>query len=219
MIKNVILDWSGTLADDLSPVIKATNHVLEEYGKPTMSRDEFCKEFSLPFEDFYRRFLPEASIEELDARYHYYFDPLNEHVELLPFAINFLQFCQRTKRRTFLLSTINPEHFNKQAARLKVKHYFEHPYTGIWDKAKRIHSILEEKKLHPEETIFIGDMVHDIETAHHGGITGVAVTTGYDTVEKFIAAKAKIILKNLQELQRLMECGECSSSTSFPNAP
>ena len=31
MIKNIILDWSGTVVDDLDAVIKATNSVLKAF--------------------------------------------------------------------------------------------------------------------------------------------------------------------------------------------
>ena len=45
-----------------------------------------------------------------------------------------------------------------------------------------IHRILEENNLPPAETIFIGDMQHDIETARHGGIGSCAVLTGYNSL-------------------------------------
>ena len=37
MIKNVLLDWSGTLADDLSAVLKATNLIFAEYGRDPLT--------------------------------------------------------------------------------------------------------------------------------------------------------------------------------------
>ena len=44
------------------------------------------------------------------------------------------------------------------------------PYLEVWDKRQKIHDILAENGLAPDETLFIGDMQHDIETARHGGI-------------------------------------------------
>ena len=45
MFRNLIFDWSGTLVDDLPPVLDATNRVLEVYGKTPLDRDEFRDRF------------------------------------------------------------------------------------------------------------------------------------------------------------------------------
>ena len=41
MIRNVLLDWSGTLADDLSAVLAATNLIFAEYGRDPLTSEEF----------------------------------------------------------------------------------------------------------------------------------------------------------------------------------
>jgi len=204
MIKNVLLDWSGTLADDLGPVLEATNRIFEHYGRQPVSRDWFRREFRLPFSGFYSEHLPEATAEGLEQLYERFFLHLNDHVELLPGALNFLEFCRRTGRRTFLLSTIKSSHFDRQAKRLGVLDFFEVAYVQIHDKREKIREMLTDHDLRPEETVFVGDMVHDIETARHGGVLGVAVLTGFDPVEKLLPANPPIICQSLKELQYLL---------------
>ena len=51
-IRNVILDWSGTLVDDFGPVLEATNEIFKHYGKPAFSAEEFREKFYLPFPEF-----------------------------------------------------------------------------------------------------------------------------------------------------------------------
>src|SRR5262245_30150761 len=120
MIRNVLLDWSGTLADDLGPVLEASNLVFQHYGKEPYSRAQFQHEFCLPFVDFYARTLPGIPMAELDDLYHVHFDPIQDRVELLPHARELLDFLAATGRRAFLLSSIRPEHWVKQALRLGV---------------------------------------------------------------------------------------------------
>jgi phosphoglycolate phosphatase len=103
-----------------------------------------------------------------------------------------------------LLSTIKPSHFEVQAVRLEVREVFEHPYVGIMDKREKIREILHTHGLEPKETMFVGDMVHDIETARHGGVLDVAVLTGFDSLEKLEGAKPSVIVENLTALQRLL---------------
>lgn len=219
MIRNVLLDWSGTLADDLGPVLEASNRVFAHYGAPEFTRHRFQEEFCLPFVEFYDRTLPGIPIKELDDLYHVHFDPIQDRVELLPFARELLDFLAATGRRAFLLSSIRPAHWIKQAERLGVRHCFEHPYTGVMDKSALIHQIIEERGLVPAETIFVGDMMHDIATAVHGGIQGIAVTTGYDSVEKLTLAGAPVIISNLRELISLIDERPDAAERRLPPLP
>ena len=66
MIRNVILDWSGTLVDDLPAVWEATNHCLRQAGKPGMTLADFRAEFCLPFTRFYQKHLPAVPIAQLE---------------------------------------------------------------------------------------------------------------------------------------------------------
>lgn len=204
MLRNFIFDWSGTLADDLRPVWKATNRIFVEYGRRELSLDEFRHHFRLPFSGFYAELLPEATEEGLEALYERFFAGLQDDVQLLPGAKELLEWCHRTGKRTFLLSTIKTAHFEKQSTSLGVRHLFTAAYTAIMDKREKIRSLLAEHQLAPHETAFFGDMVHDVETARHGGILSIAVLTGFDPIEKLLPSKPDIIIQNLPALFPLL---------------
>jgi len=204
MIRNVLLDWSGTVVDDLAPVLAATNDIFAHHGKRTFTREEFRKEFSLPYEGFYSKYFPEVSLKELEGLYLQFFKNLGDDVHIIEGALDFLEFCRDSGRRVFLLSAITGVHFEAQARRLGIRDYFEHPYTDVIDKRGKILEILCDHGLDPHETIFVGDMQHDIETAKHGGVTGVAVLTGYDTLEKLSIVDPPVICNSLGTLAHLM---------------
>ena len=205
MIRNILFDWSGTLVDDLSAVWAATNHVFLQAGIPELSLEQFREEFCLPFARFYERFTPRVPMAQLEAWFHGRFREIQDSVAPLPHAREFLEFCRRRSLRTFVLSTVRPEHFAVQSARADFVSFFDRSYVGIRDKRKKIHQILAENHLGPGETIFIGDMAHDIETARHGGIGSCAVLTGYNGVEQLRAAGPDLIVEHLGELRELLE--------------
>jgi len=205
VIRNIIFDWSGTLVDDLPAVLKASNFVLTQAGKPEMSLEEFRAEFSLPFTNFYNRHTPDVPMAQLESWFHSCFSQSQGSVCELPHARKFLEFCRAKKIRTFLLSTVHGDYFIEQCRVTGFDAFLDKPYTGVWDKREKIHEILDENHLKPDETLFIGDMEHDIDTARHGGIHSCAVLTGYNTLEQLRAAKPDLIVEHLSELRTVLE--------------
>ncbi|HZL80177.1 MAG TPA: NUDIX domain-containing protein [Candidatus Limnocylindrales bacterium] len=205
MIRNIIFDWSGTLVDDLPAVLKASNFVLAQAGRPEMSLDTFRAEFSLPFTKFYDRHTPDVPMPQLEKWFHASFRGAQDSVRELPHARDFLKFCRARKIRTFLLSTVHADYFKVQCGVTGFDVFLDRPYTDVWDKREKIHEILAENNLKPAETMFIGDMEHDIETARHGGVYSCAVLTGYNTLEQLRAASPDLIVEHLAELRGLLE--------------
>ena len=204
MIRNVILDWSGTLVDDLPAVLHASNHVFRQAGVPAMTRDEFRAEFCLPFKEFYDRHAPHVPLPQLEAWFHSAFREAQHLVTELPHAREFLQFCRARGLRTCLLSSVHRDHYAVQAALTGFDQFVDHPYIEVWDKRMKIHELLREHALAPAETLFVGDMAHDIETARHGGVRSCAVLTGYNRVAQLRTSQPDLIVEHLGELRDLL---------------
>ena len=149
---------------------------------------------------------------QLENWFHREFRQAQASVVELPHARAFLKFCRAHKIRTFLLSTIHANHFAAQNRNLGLDAFLDRPYTDVWDKREKIHEILRENNLKPDETLFIGDMEHDIETARHGGIHSCAVLTGYNTVDQLRAAKSP---HRRPQVKAVPLCG-CSALSPSP---
>lgn len=205
MIRNIIFDWSGTLVDDLPVVWKATNHVFAMAGRTQITLDQFRSEFCLPFTLFYDKFVPDIPLTQLEIWFHSHFRKIQDDVQEIPLAREFLEFCRDRGVRMFVLSSVHPDHFRNQQARTAFNKYFERAYTGVMDKRAQIPLILQENALDPRQTLMVGDMQHDIETAHAGGIYGCAVLTGYNQLDQLRASKPHLIVEHLGELQDLLD--------------
>jgi phosphoglycolate phosphatase len=208
VIRNIIFDWSGTLVDDLPAVWEASNYVLLQAGRTEMSLEEFRAEFCLPFTIFYDKHTPNVPMHQLESWFHSRFRQCQSSVCALPHAREFLEFAREHRLRTFLLSTVAEDHFEVQQRATGFGEFLDKPYLGVWDKRKKIHDILTENKLRPDETLFIGDMQHDIETARHGGVHSCAVLTGYNTLEQLRSAHPDLIVEHLGELREVLAQNE-----------
>ncbi|MCU0787818.1 MAG: NUDIX domain-containing protein [Verrucomicrobia bacterium] len=204
MIHNIIFDWSGTLVDDLPAVLDATNHVLARADRPEMTLEEFRSECRLPFTLFYDKHVPHIPLPAVEAWFHGRFGQVQSSVSALPHAEDFLRFCRANDLCLFVLSAVSQGCFEVQAEVVGFGAYFQKTYVGVRDKRTRIGDILRENRLGPRETLFIGDMQHDIEAAKHGGIHSCAVLTGYNTVDQLRAARPDLIVEHLGELQEVL---------------
>ncbi len=205
MIRNLILDWSGTLADDLSAVITATNRVLAHFEKPALTREEFREVFRLPYTEFYREMLPDVPLPLLQKLYLESFPEDKQHpVPMIDHALSFLQQAAETGRRMFVCSSAPLEHVQAQAEMNGVAHFFEHLHCGIVDKCVHVHEVLRLHDLRAEETAFVGDMRHDIHAGKVAGLITIATATGYESVAKLQSAAPDMLVQDLSTLTRLM---------------
>ena len=205
MIRNIIFDWSGTLVDDLPAVWRATNFVFSQAGIPPLTLEQFRAEFCLPFKDFYDRYTPEVPLPQLEAWFHGHFKQVQGSVVELPHAREFLLFCRERGLRMFLLSTMHREHFAVQAAGNGFHKFLERLYLGVHDKRAKIREVLSENTLNPAETLFVGDMQHDMDAARHGGIFSCAVLTGYNGLAQLRAVQPDLIVEHLGELRQILD--------------
>jgi ADP-ribose pyrophosphatase YjhB (NUDIX family) len=125
----------------------------------------------------------------------------------LPHAREFLEFCRSKGARMFVLSTIHKEYFVIHTRNNGFDAFFERAYLAVRDKRAKIGQVLFENKLDPRETLFIGDMQHDIDTARHGGVHSCGVLTGYNRREQLESSKPDRIVDNLAELRAILERG------------
>lgn len=208
MFNNIIFDWSGTLVDDLPLVLDATNRVLSHYQVALLTRAEFRAKFRLPYSEFYDETLPGVELKELEAHFRDHFNRSKERVEALPHCHEILQKCQERGTRCFILSSMDADAFNQQAKELDLLNFFEACYAGVLDKREKIGEILDAHQLDPRHTAFVGDMEHDVVTAHHAGITAVALLTGYSDAAQLAAAGPDIIVRDLLALENFLGRGK-----------
>jgi len=190
------------------PVLATTNHVLESCGLPAMTREEFRAQFCLPIRKFYENRLPHVPQARLEEIFLAEYPKHHAEITLLPHTREFLQFCRRQGMGVYVASTVDAHTYETQMTRFGIGSYITKPYIGIADKTSKIHHILEENDLDRDETMFVGDMEHDVEAGKAGGIHTCAVLTGYNLLDKLRAMKPDLICHHLGELQQFFATPE-----------
>lgn len=185
-------------------VISATNHVMRKYEKQQWQRESFRLSFRLPYEDFYEEYIPGVSLDEIETHFREGFAISNDEVPVLPHAEDFLKFLKSKENRMFVLTSMCSVAFSEQVAELGLEHFFEDTYAGVLDKREVIGALIKEHGLDPAKTIFVGDMTHDVETAHHGGVHSVGVLTGYNHRAVLESVNPTLLMDDLLEFRELL---------------
>lgn len=201
----LLLDWSGTLVDDFTPTVYATNEVFKENGLPEWSHEEFREKFYLPYPDFYKEILPEVPLGELEVVFRRAFNECPQKVELLEHSLDFLKWAHTEKIQLIILTSMDSKNFEQQAREFGVFDMFSGIYSGVLNKCETIPEVIEKHSLNPKKTAFVGDMVHDLRAAHSVGINSVAVLTGYDPVKRLVSEEPSLILNDIGKLRSLVE--------------
>lgn len=203
MIKNIIFDWSGVLSDDFERVSKIVNVVFKEQGIKPFTKKEMKNKFFLPYIKFYEKYLSRISGKEA----------AKEFAKLVKFAPkpkpypkirSILSFLKKRKIKLIVLSAYLRRELIKEAKEYGVSDFVDKVYATVHDKTKIIKKILTENKLKKEETVYVGDMVHDIEAAKHAGIKIVAVSYGYQSRSKLEKENPDFIIDDLEEIKGII---------------
>lgn len=205
MIRNVVFDWSGTLVDDMPGVLAAMKGISEDLGGEPLTEEIFRTQFKLPLEDFFKERWPEATLGDLLLSYLRHFpsdDP--SAVSLFPGRVALLEKLAGSGRRLAICSSAPRAHVEAQAKAMGVFDRFEVIWAGVLDKQAELPGLLEEWNADPSETLFAGDMSHDVGAGKAAKVMMVATPSRYEPVEALLKAGPDLLMPDLNRLAEVI---------------
>ncbi len=201
MIKNAIFDWSGTLQEDMRPVYAATIRTVQRLGANKLDFEEWRREFELPYMEFYRKIGCTASKKSVDAFFREEFEK-EPKVGVFKEALPALEKLRAGGVRMAILSAHQQDWVENEVERGGMKKFFTEIRASVHDKRLQIRQMIAQHACRPEETAYVGDMVHDVETARAAGVKAIAVSWGYTPREFLVAAKPDCLVDEWKGLEK-----------------
>ncbi|MDY6830130.1 MAG: NUDIX domain-containing protein [Pseudomonadota bacterium] len=189
MIRNLILDWSGTLCDDEALTLSVTNEVLAHYGAGPLDAETYRREFCIPVEGFYHRHTGPVPRAELDQVFFAAYRRCLDDAVLFPHVRLLLELAQFRGVRTAVLSTMDIGLLEALIERNDLGAHLDRVRGNAGDKIPALKELLSEQGWAPDETLFVGDTPHDLEAAHAAGCMAGAAAYGYSSAEKLQNAR------------------------------
>ena len=212
MIRNLIFDFDGTLADTQEGILATEREMLRRMKLPEPSREQMCNAIGLPLPESLRRGcdIPLARVDEAVLLYRaLFFDYAPQHIiifdgvkeTLADFADRGLRMAIATSRSSNTLEKILETH--------GMDGYFPHRVTadcGI--KAKpapdMVLHLLETMAIKAEETLVVGDTTFDLEMGKGAGCLTAGVSYGNHSREHLATVSPDWIVDRFDELRAIV---------------
>lgn len=202
-MKNYIIwDWNGTIIDDVGIALDAVNDMLREQDRPEITLEEYRKAMDTPILRFYEQFfdMEATDFDWIAERFQNYYEDHKDQLRLHEGVEYLLESCRQRGCHQIILSSSATRIIQFYAKLFDVADYFEAVLGAdnllAAGKIERAVDYFAQNKIPKEETVMIGDSVHDFEVSQTLGIDCILMSGGH------------------QDLQSLQACG-CPVITSF----
>lgn len=216
-IRAVIFDLDGTLIDSLSSYLYSMNTVIKKFGLDPITKERlrFYLNMSKPLQEILQDLSPLFLNPEMNRRVaeeilDVYLEVQKESVSLLPGVREVLEFLKRRGVKVGIVTgrTIEGEKKYLELERLGIRELIDCFVTARETERKPSSSgilkCLEELKANPEEAIFVGDSVSDMEAGKKARLFTVGVLTGVGSREDLLLGNPDCLIEDLRELLDLL---------------
>ncbi len=207
MIKIVIFDFDGTLADTEQWSLDIYNELAIKYNYKTYTLEQFEEMKKMPLSKI---------ISVIDIPYTKIFLLLKEGQKILKkhindvhaFNNNLKNILIEIKKLTDIIGIVssntkkNIRRFCKNKDIQNMDFIFSSP---LFAKEIKIFRILKKYKLKPDELLYVGDEVRDIESSKKAGIKIAAATWGYNNRSVLEKSDPDFLIDDIMELTDILK--------------
>ena len=206
MIKNIFFDFNGTIIDDVDLCLDLLNVFLKEQNKPLCTKEKYKDIFTFPIRDYYIAAGIDfnlESYESLSVRFIRDYQPASMHCGLYKGSIELFEKLNQKGINLYILSASEKNNLVEQCQNYKIDKYFK-AILGIDNiqaagKTDIAINYINERKLNRDETIFIGDTLHDYEVSKAMGVDCRLVACGHQS-EKVLKTAGVPILNSICDI-------------------
>ena len=190
-LTHILWDWNGTLLDDGMLCARINSEMLVELGRPSLSFERYRDIFCFPLPDFYEQAgypLERLPFDQLGAEYMRRYEIEKYACPLQEGTHQILTWCKQSGFSQSILSAYLQASLEVTIAHYDIGHFFNrlagHGHIYPASKTEDGFKLLQALGAAPDQTVLIGDTVHDAEVAAELGIHGVLVSHGHNSRER-----------------------------------
>ncbi len=209
MIRAVLFDLDGTLADTRDYILHAYNYALSTQGYPPITPHTVAKFAGLPLDTVYRAVVPNADIPALE---HAHRDFQKTRLRLVKPYRDAKPLLDQLHRRGLKLAIVTGRYrpgTERLLAYLSLRDFFPVIVCGDDEHETKPHpapflKAAEKLGLPPNECLVVGDGASDMESGRKAGCKTARALYGYGAVEH-AEHTPDYMLQRLEDVLRVLE--------------
>ena len=207
--KNIIWDYNGTIINDAQLAVDAENLVLQSYGKPDITLEYYLRECEMPLIKFYNKIfdMDNYDYSEIAQRFITHYDELFETAYIFPEVREMIEYLSDKGCNQGVISGFETARLVNSLKKFGLEKYFRFMSGAddynAGDKSERAVKVVEKYGFDPKETLFIGDMYHDYETAQRVGADCILIAKGHQGAE-VLRSYGVNVLDSAEELKTIL---------------
>lgn len=210
-LPTIIWDWNGTLLDDIDLCIATINKMLVKRNLQALSKETYRDIFTFPVKSYYEVAGFDFEKEDWNTVAHEFIYAYLSKVKdctLTPSAKEILSHFKNSGYRQIIISAMEHEELTKSVEHLQIAPYFDY-IGGINDhlaggKAENALNYFRENSISPQQTLWIGDTLHDAEIAAEVGCKCILVSTGHQSTNRLLTSNVSVA-QSLQDVPTLIQ--------------
>jgi phosphoglycolate phosphatase len=199
---HIIWDWNGTLLDDIDMCVSIISGLLERYGYPAISVEEYRKVFRFPVREYYRDIGFEFSKVPFEKVAMEFVEAYNARVHECGLFNGVTEVFNHLNERGIkhsVLSAAQEIDLKSLLHKHKLTEHFLHIY-GISDhfaasKVARGMQLIEAMHIPKSEIVMIGDTDHDAEVAKEMGVDILLFGDGHQCPTRLIKQHSNVFVR------------------------
>jgi HAD superfamily hydrolase (TIGR01509 family) len=203
MIRAVLFDWDGTLADTAEASYRCYVRMFSEFEIP-FDRETYARTYSPNWYQTFRALgLGEEHWSRADERWLVHF--ANERIDLLDGARHLVETLTARGLATGIVTSGSRGRVERELELHGLSAHLHERVYGCEVKEKKPHPeglllCLDRLRMRAEEAVFVGDSPEDIEMARAAGVYSVAVTGGYPNHEALLRARPDVYSRSIRDV-------------------
>lgn len=204
MVKAVVFDFDGTLADSFEVFIEV---LAETLRRPPFSHEEIAELRGLPTREIMRKLnVKKWQLPRLATKGRRALGNRMDNVEPFKGMKSLLSDLHDSGCKIYILSTNDTSNIQNFIKKYGFEKYITRVYgdIGLFGKVKWLKKLLKREGLTAAECIYVGDETRDLEATRKAGLRCVAVAWGYGNPETLATYNPHALAKNPRGLQQIL---------------
>ena len=205
----LVLDFNGTIIDDVDLCLNILNHLLEERNYKKVSLEEYKHIFTFPIKNYYINAgfdLKKYSFTSISNEFISLYQKASLNCKLYEGINELIDKCNNNRIKVVLLSASQIDNLKEQTDHFGLSEKFEAILgTSTIEAASKVESgknYFKDKQ--DKKILFVGDTTHDAEVASAIGADALLITHGHQARDILLKANPLKVIDSFKEVEDIL---------------